>query len=71
MTNSNQTWDSIYDSRSRDAINSGFVLAMVPVPERGRVGLRVSYLTNTGHRPSNAWTLAVNEWRRGHTSMWR
>jgi hypothetical protein len=67
----NTTWDSIYNSLSRDNVNSNFVMALVPVPERPRVGLRAGYLMNTGWRPSHALTRAVDEWRKGHTSDWR
>ena len=69
MTNNELTTVN-FDSSSRDHINSGFVLALVPIPARASVRLRAGYLSNTGHRPSNALTIAVNEWRKGHLSMW-
>jgi hypothetical protein len=70
MTNTTETVFDLYASTSRDLINSDFILALVPVPARPSVRLRAGYLSNTGHRPSNALTIAVNEWRKGHLAMW-
>ena len=58
-------FDDVYASTAKAHSNSNFALALVPAPEQARVALRAEYLSNTGHRPSAALTLAVNEWRTG------
>ena len=67
MTN---RFDAVFASTAKADLNSNFALALVPAPEQARVGLRASYLTNIGHRPSAATVIAVNEWRKGYTSDW-
>lgn len=58
-------FDDVYASTARADENSNYALALVPAPEQARVSLRAGYLSNTGHRPSAAIALAVNEWRTG------
>ena len=65
-----ETTTVLFDSTSRMHTNSKFILALVPIPARARVMLRAGYLSNTGWRPSDAVRQAVNEWRKGHLSMW-
>lgn len=66
----NHRFDSVYASTMKSDLNSNFALALVPAPSQARVGLRAGYLSNIGHRPSAALTLAVDEWRKGNTSDW-
>lgn len=66
----NLRFDSVYASTMKSDLNSNFALALVPAPEQARVSLRAGYLSNSGHRPSAAMTIAVNEWRKGQFYAW-